>query len=51
MNPDMESIGTSYHTPIGVSIHLGLIAQFHYQTLEKIVYHPTVGVTNATNNF
>ena len=35
INPDMEPITTSHHTPVGV-IHLGLIGQFHYQALQMV---------------
>ena len=38
INPDMELIRTSHQSPIGV-IHLGLIGQFHYQALERMVEH------------
>ena len=41
MNPDMETIRTSYHTLIGV-VFLGLMVH----ALEKIVHHPTLGVNN-----
>ena len=41
MNPDMKTIRTSYHTPIGV-VFLGLMVH----ALEKIVHHPTLNVNN-----
>ena len=38
INPDMDLIRTSHHTPTEV-IHLGLIGQCHYQALVKIEEH------------
>ena len=35
INPDMELIRTSHHTPVGV-VHLGVIGQFHYQVLVEV---------------
>jgi DNA replication protein DnaC len=50
IDPDMEPITTSHHTPVGV-IHLGLIGQFHYQALQMAEDpRPTPGITTASDD-